>query len=113
MTSSLRSAAARVLEFYDGLDRQHDPGEAEILDALAAALRPTPDARAAALEEVGQTERGYTIWRQKVEAHSGHRYWSDSIGGGVVLWDTAIASIEELEFCIAHERALAQEPSHG
>ncbi len=34
----------------------------------------------------------------------GHRYWSDDIGGGVVIWDTALASIEMLELALVHEK---------
>ncbi len=56
-----------------------------------------------AMEEIGRTEHGYTIWREPNEA-GGHRYWSDSIGGGVVIWDTCLASEEELLFAIKAER---------
>jgi hypothetical protein len=55
------------------------------------------------LEELGTTPQGYTIFREPNEA-GGHRYWSDAIGGGVVVWDTCLASIEELEFCIKKEK---------
>lgn len=56
------------------------------------------------LTKVGRTSRGYTIYQEPNEA-GGHRYWSDAIGGGVVIWDTCLASIEELEFAIQIERA--------
>lgn len=55
--------------------------------------------------EVGRTARGYTIWREP-NGVGGHRYWSDAIGGGAMIWDTCIASIEELEFCIQKEKEL-------
>ena len=54
------------------------------------------------LIEVGETSRGYTLWRQENGA-GGHRYWSDSIGGGVVIYDTCLASQEELELAIKIE----------
>jgi hypothetical protein len=54
------------------------------------------------LEKIGETSRGYYIYREPNEA-GGHRYWSDSIGGGVVIMDTCLQSIEELIFCINHE----------
>jgi hypothetical protein len=48
------------------------------------------------MEEVGQTSRGYRIYREPNGA-GGHRYWSDAIGGGVIVWDTCLASREEIE----------------
>lgn len=32
----------------------------------------------------------------------GLRYISDSIGGGVVIWDTALVDMTELIYCINH-----------
>lgn len=55
------------------------------------------------LEEVGKTSRGYTIFREPNGA-GGHRYWSDAIGGGVVVWDTCLVSREELELALKIER---------
>jgi hypothetical protein len=54
------------------------------------------------LEKIGETSRGYYIYREPNQA-GGHTYWSDSIGGGVVLWDTCLGSIEEMIFVINHE----------
>ena len=54
------------------------------------------------LEEVGQTSRGYRLYREPNGA-GGHRYWSDSIGGGVVIYDTCLASREELELALKIE----------
>jgi len=54
------------------------------------------------MDEIGRTAQGYTIWREP-NSIGGHRYWSDSIGGGVVVWDTSMVSAEELRFCIEHE----------
>lgn len=46
---------------------------------------------------------GTAIWREENEV-GGHRYWSDAIGGGVAIWDTCLASIEELEAAIEYEK---------
>lgn len=54
------------------------------------------------LVEVGETSRGYRIYREPNEA-GGHRYWSDAIGGGAVIYDTSIASREELELALRIE----------
>jgi len=55
------------------------------------------------VEVIGETSRGYTIFRQ-LNIMGSYRYWSDAIGGGVVIWDTALTSIEELEFAIKYEK---------
>ena len=55
------------------------------------------------VEVIGETSRGYTIFRQ-LNIMGSYRYWSDAIGGGVEIWDTALASIEELEFAIKYEK---------
>jgi len=60
------------------------------------------------LEEIGRTARGYTIWRQRNGA-GGHTYWSDSIGGGVVIYDSCLASEEEVLFCLEADRKLRAE----
>ncbi len=41
-----------------------------------------------------------------VEANGvgGHRYWTDEIGGGAMIWDTALGSIEMIELALAHEK---------
>ena len=52
---------------------------------------------------IGTTSRGYMIYREPNEA-GGHRYWSDAIGGGVVIWDTCLASIEEVELVLKYEK---------
>ncbi len=55
------------------------------------------------MTEVGQTPTGYTIFVED-NGVGGRRYWTDSIGGGAVIWDTSIASEEELLYAIAAER---------
>lgn len=59
--------------------------------------------------EVGMTGRGNTIWREP-NGVGGHRYWSDAIGGGVCIWDTALVSVEELELAMRVEAAMAGRP---
>lgn len=36
---SMRATLKRAVEFYDGLDRLHDDGEAEMLDAMVSTLK--------------------------------------------------------------------------
>ena len=60
----------------------------------------------APLEEIGVTASGYTIF-VKPNKCGGHTYWSDSIGGGVIIMDTCLQSFEELEFCIEYEKRRA------
>jgi hypothetical protein len=55
------------------------------------------------LVEVGQTKHGYTLWREDNRA-GGHRYWCNSIDGGVIVWDTCLASRDELETAMRIER---------
>lgn len=55
------------------------------------------------LEKVVELPDGTYIYREP-NGVGGHRYWSDAIGGGVVIWDTALASIEELEAAIKYEK---------
>lgn len=57
------------------------------------------------LVEIGKDSRGNTIYVEPNEV-GGRRYISDSIGGGAIIWDTCIASIEELECAIAFERTI-------
>ena len=55
------------------------------------------------LELVRVLHRGTHIYRE-ANGVGGHRYWSDSIGGGVVVWDTSLAGRDELLGAIAAER---------
>lgn len=59
------------------------------------------------MKEIGTTPCGYTIF-ERDNGVGGKDYWSDEIGGGVMIWDTALASIESLEFAIAHEKKRAE-----
>ncbi len=53
------------------------------------------------MKEIGTTSRGYTIFEEPDEV-GGKRYWSDEVGGGIMIWNTSLCSIESLEFVIAH-----------
>lgn len=55
------------------------------------------------LTEVAQDSRGNTLYRE-LNGVGGYRYWSDEIGGGVVVWDTALVSVEMLQLAIECER---------
>ena len=55
------------------------------------------------VKEIVEDSRGNRLYIEPNEV-GGHRYWSDEIGGGVVIWDTALASIEMLELAIKYER---------
>ena len=55
------------------------------------------------IDEVGQDSRGNTLFVEENEV-GGHTYWSDEIGGGVMVWDTALVSLEMLEFAIKTEK---------
>lgn len=52
--------------------------------------------------EIGTTERGYTIFVEDNPV-GGHTYWSDEIGGGVMVWDTCLVSLEALRLAIKIE----------
>lgn len=49
--------------------------------------------------EVGETSRGYKLYRQ-TNGVGGHTYWSDEIGCGVMVWDTALVGLETLKLAI-------------
>lgn len=53
----------------------------------------------------GETERGNTIFRER-NGVGGHRYWSDEIGGGVIVWDTALVNPETLMTVLVMEGKL-------
>lgn len=55
-----------------------------------------------ALAEVGEDSRGNRLYVELNEVGS-RRYWSDEIGGGVVVWDTALVSEEMLRMALQHE----------
>lgn len=54
------------------------------------------------IEKIGETSRGYYIYRKPNDV-GGYTYWSDSVGGGVMIWDTCLVSAEELVFVLNYE----------
>ena len=54
------------------------------------------------MEEIGQDSRGHRLYRDVSEVGS-NRYWSDEIGGGVLVWDTALVSPEMMRLALAKE----------
>lgn len=42
-----------------------------------------------------ETPQGYGIFREP-NGVGGYRYWSDEIGGGVMVWDTSIVNKDTL-----------------
>lgn len=57
----------------------------------------------AKLELVITLPNGHSLYREKNEV-GGHRYWSDEIGGGVMVWDTSLVSHQTLLFALAAEK---------
>lgn len=55
------------------------------------------------MKEVMQDSRGNTLYVETNEV-GGHRYWSDEIGGGTLVWDTSLVSEEMMMLSILAER---------
>lgn len=60
------------------------------------------------MKEIATDSRGNIIYVEDNEV-GGRRYWSSSIGGGVVVWDTSLVSTEELSIAVDYEAKLAFE----
>ncbi len=54
------------------------------------------------MKEVAQDSRGNTLFVEDNEV-GGKRYWSDEIGGGVLVWDTCLVSGEMLRLAWEQE----------
>jgi hypothetical protein len=61
------------------------------------------------LIEVGRTSRGYTIYRQE-NGVGGHIYWSDEVGGGVIVWDTSLINPDSIIFAMLVEGSMPCAP---
>lgn len=57
---------------------------------------------------VGETARGYSIYRTD-NGVGGHQYWSDEIGGGVIVWDTSLVSENSLYAALTLEEVRVEE----
>lgn len=51
---------------------------------------------------------GSTLYREE-NGVGGHRYWSDEIGGGVMLWDTCLVDTSTLLAAIVEEQRRSKE----
>lgn len=58
------------------------------------------------MKELGQSSRGYTLFVEDNEV-GGRRYWSDEVGGGVMVWDTSLVCPEMILLALAAEEAAA------
>ena len=56
------------------------------------------------MKEITQDSRGNTLFVEDNEV-GGKRYWSDEIGGGVMVWDTCLVSVEMLKLAIEAEES--------
>lgn len=64
------------------------------------------------LTEVCEDSRGNRLYVEPNEV-GGHRYWSDEIGGGVVVWDTSLVSPEMVRLALeAEEKRTRQGGPH-
>ena len=62
------------------------------------------------MREIAQDSRGNTLLVEDNEV-GGHRYWSDEIGGGVVVWDTSLVSPEMLRLALKAEGEEIERPA--
>ena len=54
------------------------------------------------LKEVAEDSRGNTLFVEDNKV-GGHTYWSNEVGGGVIVWDTCLVSREMLLLAIDEE----------
>ena len=54
------------------------------------------------MEPIKEDSRGNTLFVEKNKA-GGNTYWSDEIGGGVIVWDTCLVSPEMLKLALEAE----------
>jgi len=59
------------------------------------------------LKEIGQDSRGNMLFVEDNKA-GGRTYWSDEIGGGVIVWDTCLVSAEMVRLALKVEEEAAQ-----
>ncbi len=56
------------------------------------------------MEYVGLSDRGNRLYVETNEV-GGRRYWSDEIGGGVMVWDTSLVSLNSMAVVVSVEIA--------
>lgn len=54
------------------------------------------------LTALGETSRGYRLYVK--DGEQGREYWSDEVGGGVLVWQTALVSAETLQLALLAEK---------
>ncbi len=54
------------------------------------------------MDVVTEDSMGHTLFVED-NGVGGKRYWSDEIGGGVLVWDTCLVSVEMLKLAIKAE----------
>lgn len=79
-----------------------------ILTNLWRVGKDKPSPKPLALHEAGPLPNGCFLWWEYDEV-GGRRYWTDEIGGGAVVWDTAIVDKSTLLAAIVHEERLINE----
>ncbi len=57
------------------------------------------------MREVATSPYGYTLFVEDNEV-GGRRYWSDEIGGGVMVWDTSLVGEDTLRLALSAEGLL-------
>jgi hypothetical protein len=65
-----------------------------------------------ASDVVCRLPNGCTLYRE-TNGVGGHRYWSDEIGGGVMLWDTCLVDVSTLLAAIVEEQRRKRDDSHA
>jgi hypothetical protein len=59
------------------------------------------------LVQIASDSRGNALLVEDNEV-GGRRYWSDEIGGGVLVWDTSLVSPEMLRLALEQEDAFVK-----
>jgi len=54
------------------------------------------------LNHIASDSRGNQLYVEDNKV-GGHTYWSDEVGGGVMVWDTALVSREMLKLAVEME----------
>ena len=64
------------------------------------------------MEIVAQLPNGCALYRKPNEA-GGHTYYSDEVGGGVLVWDTSLVEFSTLLVAIAEETRRRRQEYHA
>lgn len=82
----------------------------KIEDLFATAEEQATETKPEPFEEVCALPNGATLYRQRNGA-GGYAYWSDEIGGGVMVWDTVLVGQDTLLAALTeeHRRRIAEQ----